>query len=170
VATRSSALFRSAFLITGDWHEAEDLVQAALERAFRNWRRVVAAEEPEAYVRRILANLAIDGWRRAARRGELPLLPGDRDVPAPEPQRLVEDHDQVIRALHALPVGMRTVIVLRYFDDMADKQIAAMLGLSLGTVKSQSSRAMAKLREAMAPPVHQDPENSNRPRGKRDVA
>ena len=150
VAARSAALFRTAVLIVGDRHTAEDLVQGALERAFRHWDRVEAMDAPEAYVRRILANLATDHVRRRGR-DSLELL--DHDGAAPEPYGHVDEHDAVIRALRQLPPRMRTVLVLRYFDDMTEAQIAEALGISTGTVKSQAARGLAKLRETM---THQE--------------
>lgn len=158
VAARSAALFRTAMLIVGDRHAAEDLVQGSLERAYRHWDRVAAMDAPEAYVRRILANLATDHHRRRGR-GPLPvpLAPDDipardayQDVPARDAYHAVDDHDAVMRMLNDLPPRMRAVLVLRYYDDMTEAQIAEALGISLGTVKSQAARGLAKLREAMA--------------------
>ncbi|ACU69613.1 RNA polymerase, sigma-24 subunit, ECF subfamily [Catenulispora acidiphila DSM 44928] len=147
VAARSAALFRTAVLIVGDRHAAEDLVQGALERAYRHWDRVAAMDAPEAYVRRILANLAADHHRRRGR-GALPLM--EHDGAAPDAYPDVDEHDAVIRILSQLPPRMRAVLVLRYYDDLTEAQIAEALGISVGTVKSQAARALAKLREAMA--------------------
>lgn len=149
VAARSAALFRTAVLIVGDRHVAEDLVQGALERAYRHWDRVAGMEAPEAYVRRILANLATDHRRRRGR-GPVVLPLADHDASARDAYRDVDDHDVVIRLLNDLPPRMRAVLVLRYYDDMTEAQIAEALGISLGTVKSQGARGLAKLREAMA--------------------
>ncbi|MBS2535626.1 SigE family RNA polymerase sigma factor [Catenulispora sp. NF23] len=149
VAARSAALFRTAVLIVGDRHEAEDLVQAALERAYRHWDRVAVMDAPEAYVRRILANLAVDHGRRRSR-GPLPLSLLEHDGAAHDRYPDVDRHDEVIRALRELPPRMRAVLVLRYYDDLTEAQIAEVLGISVGTVKSQAARALAKLRAAMA--------------------
>ncbi|NUR61572.1 MAG: SigE family RNA polymerase sigma factor [Catenulispora sp.] len=148
VAARSAALFRTAVLIVGDRHAAEDLVQSALERAYRHWGRVSAMDAPEAYVRRILANLAMDHFRAAGRR---PVELLEYDGAAPDVYPDVDEHDAVIRILRELPPRMRTVLVLRYFDDLTETQVAEVLGITVGTVKSQGARALAKLREAMAP-------------------
>ncbi|MEY9859473.1 DNA-directed RNA polymerase specialized sigma24 family protein [Catenulispora sp. GAS73] len=117
-------------------HAAEDLVQGALERAYRHWDRVAGMEAPEAYVRRILANLAADHHRLQNR--------GSRPVPGRGRPR------RVMRVLSQLPPRMRAVLVLRYYDDLSEAQIAEALGVSVGTVKSQAARALARLREAMA--------------------
>ncbi|NUP48691.1 MAG: SigE family RNA polymerase sigma factor [Catenulispora sp.] len=151
VAARSAALFRTAVLIAGDRHTAEDLVQSALERTYRHWGRVSAMDAPEAYVRRILANLAVDHFRAAGRR---PLELLDHDAAVPDVYPDLDEHDAVIRVLRELPPRMRAVLVLRYFDDLTEVQIAEVLGITVGTVKSQASRALAKLREVMDPPDH----------------
>jgi RNA polymerase sigma-70 factor (sigma-E family) len=153
VAARSAALFRTAVLITGDRHAAEDLVQSALERAFRSWDRVAAADAPEAYVRRIMANLANDQVRRRSREAA-ELLEHDAHSGPDGPvvldaYRGVDEREAVIRALRELPVRMRTVLVLRYFDDLTEVQIAEALGIAPGTVKSQAARGLAKLRAVM---------------------
>ncbi|GAA2049750.1 SigE family RNA polymerase sigma factor [Catenulispora yoronensis] len=146
VAARSAALFRTAVLIAGDRHVAEDLVQSALERAYRHWGRVSGMDAPEAYVRRILANLAADHFRTAGRR---PVELLDQDGAAPDVYPHVDEHVAVISALRELPPRMRTVLVLRYFDDLTETQVAEMLGIAVGTVKSQAARGLAKLRESM---------------------
>ncbi len=146
VRQRSPALFRTAYVLTGSQDVAEDLVQEALERACRHWRRVCAADSPEAYVRRIMVNLANDRWRRLGRAGETSGLP-DRADPS-DAYRRVDLRDEVIRALQALPIGMRTVVVLHYLHDMADQEIATMLGVSANSVRSQLARGLAKLRAA----------------------
>ena len=148
VGARSAALFRTAVLIVGDRHAAEDLVQSALERAYRHWGRVSKMDAPEAYVRRILANLAVEHFRAAAAR---PVELLDHDGAGPDVYPDLDEHDAVIRVLRELPPRMRAVLVLRYFDDLTEVQAAEVLGITVGTVKSQSSRALAKLREAMAP-------------------
>ena len=152
VAARSAALFRTAVLIMGDRYAAEDLVQSALERAYKNWDRVAAADAPEAYVRRIMANVANDRKSRRNNPVEHVLLDHDRHDRAADADgfRNIEARDAVVTALRQLPVGMRTVLVLRYFDDMTEAQISAALGISAGTVKSQAARGLAKLRAAMA--------------------
>lgn len=147
-AARSAALFRTAVLLTGDPGSADDLVQATLEKAWRRWRRVSRTASPEAYVRRMLVNAVNDRWRQYARGRELPLDVADRGDGA-DPFAQTEQRDQLMRALLVLPLGMRTVLVLRYFDDLPDTEIAELMGVSTATVRSQAARGLAKLRAAV---------------------
>ncbi|MEV6010042.1 SigE family RNA polymerase sigma factor [Streptomyces sp. NPDC051976] len=149
VRARSGSLFRTAILLTGERGAAEDLVQSTLERVCRHWRKVVRADAPEAYARRILVNLHHDGGRRARRRPAELALPEDAGDPAPDPYRKVLVRDELLRVLRTLPPSMRTVLVLRYFDDAADAEIAAALGVSESTVRSQAARGLARLRTAV---------------------
>lgn len=140
VAARRRALLKSAWLLTGDWHLAEDLVQTALAKAYLKWRRM---DEPDAYVRRVLMTTYITWWRRRWH-GEQPT------AELPEHARPGADLDlrqQVYASLRTLPRRQRAVVVLRYFEDRTEAETAAVLGCSVGTVKSQHSRAMAKLRD-----------------------
>jgi RNA polymerase sigma-70 factor (sigma-E family) len=148
----SPRLFRTAVLLAGqDRAAAEDLLQLALERAYRHWGRVCRSGDPERYVRRILANAANDRWRRAVRRPERPLGPGDAGPVAEDQADAVAERDFLIRALAGLPPRQRTVLVLRYYNDLSEVEIAGMLGCSVGTVKSQASRGLARLREVAVP-------------------
>lgn len=144
VAARSTALWRSAYLLTGDRQRAEDLLQTALVKAWRRWDRIVRHEAAEAYVRATIATTYTDWWRRRWN-GEVPTgeLP---ETAAPPDSTRVEVRRDVLAALAGLPRGQRAVIVLRYFDDLSEQQTAAALGVSVGTVKSQTSRALAALR------------------------
>lgn len=148
VATRSPILLRSAYLLCGgDRGAAEDLLQDVLERMYPRWQRIRG--EPEAYARAALANGAANRWRRKSRRvHEAPL-----DAAAYEgiasPEREVADRDLVVRALAALPAKTRAVLVLRFFDDLSEAQTAMVLGCSVGTIKSQTSRGISKLRELL---------------------
>ncbi|GAA4070241.1 SigE family RNA polymerase sigma factor [Nonomuraea soli] len=141
VEQRSARLLRTAYLLCRDWPCAEDLVQTALAKAWLAWRRV--GDDPDPYVYRILANTHASWWRRRWRgevpAGELPELPGgaEPDVGAREALRT---------ALAALPPRQRAVLVLRYFEDLSDHAIAAILGCSPVTVRTQASRALARLR------------------------
>ena len=150
VEQRSAALFRTAFMLTGDPHTAEDLLQEALEKACRHWRRVADSDSPEAYVRRIVVNLANDRWRRL-RRGDQhqPLLLPDEQADPHDAYHSVELREELLGALHALPIGMRTVVVLRYLHDMDDQEIAQTIGVSPSSVRSQLARGLAKLRGAL---------------------
>lgn len=144
VASRSPRLLRSAWLLTGNWHSAEDLVQSALAKAWPRWSTI---GDPEAYVRRTMLTTYLS-WRRRRAWGEVPVAEfhdgagGGVDGPPPE-LRL-----EVLRALAGLSHQQRAVVVLRYFDDLTESQTAELLGCSLGTVKSHASRALAHLRSA----------------------
>ncbi len=148
----SPRLFRTALLLTGhDRAAAEDLLQLALERAYRRWARICRSEDPERYVRRVLANAATDRWRRAARRPERPLPPGADPQAAGDHATAIADRDYLLRALAGLPARQRAVLVLRYFSDLSAGEIADELGCSVGTVKSQLSRGLARLRAVAEP-------------------
>ena len=148
VHARSSSLPRTALLLTGQNRaEAEDLLQLALERAYRHWPRICRSDEPERYVRKILANASADRWRGLARRPEQPLREAVRVAVVPDHAPWIADRDYLLRALAALPPRQRAVLVLRYFDDLSEAETAQMLGCSLGTVKSHTARALARLRD-----------------------
>jgi RNA polymerase sigma-70 factor (sigma-E family) len=145
----SPRLLRTAYLLTGDAGHAEDVVQSALLRTARRWRS--ARRSPEAYARTTVANLVKDRWRSLGRRpSEAPL---EHDVPlavndgASDDSRL--DRDLLMRAARGLPLGQRAVLVLRFFDDLSVEETARTLGITTGTVKSQTSRALARLRTAL---------------------
>lgn len=143
VAARWTRLLRVAYLLAQDWPTAEDLTQAALVKAWLAWARI--DDDPEAYVRRIIVTTYVSWgrrrWRREAPTGQLPERSGrDRETDQ------VDDRDAVWRALGRLPARQRAVVVLRFFEDLTEAQAAAVLGCSVGTVKSQTSRALAKLR------------------------
>jgi RNA polymerase sigma-70 factor (sigma-E family) len=148
VTHRASALFRTAFLLCGgDRGAAEDLLQDVLERAYRRWGRI--KDRPEPYLRAALANAAANRWRARSRRvSEVPLDQATDPTRTGHEQQVV-DHDQVVRALSQLPARMRAVLVLRFFDDMSEADIAKALRCSTGTVKSQASRGLARLRELL---------------------
>jgi RNA polymerase sigma-70 factor (sigma-E family) len=146
VASSSDRLVRTAYLLCGDRGHAEDLVQTALMRTARQWRR--AHERPEAYTRQVVVNLVKDRWRQLDRRpSEAPL---EMDVAQPDTD-VFGDRDALISAARRLPAGQRAVLVLRYFDDLGVEETAAVLGCSTGTVKSQTSRALDNLRAALTP-------------------
>lgn len=144
VATRQRQLQRTAWLLTGDWAAAEDLVQSALAKTWRHWRRVRSAEDPDAYVRRIIVNSFANGWRRRWR-GEEPTDP----IPEQAMPDVADDLSvriSVQAALQHLSRRQRTVVVLRYFDDLTEAQTANVLGCAVGTVKSTTGRALERLR------------------------
>jgi RNA polymerase sigma-70 factor (sigma-E family) len=139
VAARSGALLRTAYLLTGNHQDAEDLVQTALVKAVPKWGRL---REHEPYVRRILVNESVSSWRRGRWR-ETP-VPEVRDEPTPGYD--VEQKVVLRRALAQLAPRQRAVIVLRYFDDLTEAQTADALGVAVGTVKSQARDALTRLR------------------------
>ncbi len=150
VDAAETRLFAIALVLTGrNRAEAEDLLQSVLERAYRRWRRLSLRGDPEAYVRKMLVNAATDLWRRHRRRVEQPL---DDSCHAATSDRAaeIEDRDLVLRALAELPAGQRAVLVLRYLSDLSEAQTAATLGCTVGSVKSQAARGLAKLREITA--------------------
>jgi len=148
VAGRLGQWSRVAFLLTGDRHLAEDLVQVTFERAARHWERVVAGGDPDAYVRRIMHTQHVSLWRRRWRGVELWSQPPDTRVDDP---MAAADWAVVVRqALARLAQRQRAVLVLRYFEDLTVVETAAALGCSVSTVKSQTRDALARLR-ALAP-------------------
>lgn len=149
VAARSTALWRSAFLLTGDRHKAEDLLQAALVKTWRRWDRIERHETAEAYVRRALVTTYTDWWRRRWK-GEVPTDELPDSAGATDETDRSDVRRDVLTALAGLPRGQRAVLVLRYFDDLTEQQTADALGISVGTVKSQGSRAIAALRSSPA--------------------
>ncbi|GAA0575654.1 SigE family RNA polymerase sigma factor [Paractinoplanes ferrugineus] len=136
-------LVRTAFLLTGDRGHAEDLVQAALEKTHRRWDQVSTMDAPLAYVRKAMVNTATS-WRRRRRFSEVPLVAGDG--PVNDPYGRVDQRQQVLTALRRLPPRMRAVLVLRYFEDLSEADVADALGCSVGSVKSQASRGLQRLR------------------------
>lgn len=140
VATRGRALWRSAWLLTGDSHRAEDLVQTALARTYPHFARI-GPDGFEGYVRTTMYRTYLSWWRRKWTAE----LPGTADLGTTPTPDLDARHD-VRRALAALPRQQRAVVVLVYFDDLTGPQAAELLGISVGTVKSTLSRALAKLR------------------------
>jgi RNA polymerase sigma-70 factor (sigma-E family) len=146
VAARSAALFRGSLVLTGNREAAEDLVQETLEKACRKWRVIAAKDAPDAYVRRIMVNLANDRWRRFRRLATTHHPEGGDTVAPGDEYGQVDSRDQLVRALQQLPMRMWTVVVLRYFHDLSDTEIAADLDISPSTVRSQLARGIEKLR------------------------
>ena len=144
VRSEQAPLFRLALLLAGDRGIAEDLVQTALVRTYARWEKL-RGENPAAYARRIVANANIDRWRRDRGREVLTDAPPDGAASADAGERLA-DRDAVVRALAELSERERAVIVLRFLSDLSEADTASILGIPVGTVKSVSSRAVAKLR------------------------
>ena len=148
VASRWTSLYRLAYLLAASPSGAEDLLQTALEKAYVRWGRISQMEHPEAYVRRMLVTSLVSSRRRRWL-GERPTehLPEDADDSC---EIGVLDHSLLWPLVCALPSRQRAVIVLRYYEDMTEAQIADTLGCAPGTVKSQTSAAKAALRRALA--------------------
>jgi len=152
VAANLEPLLRTAYLITWDSGEAEDLVQECLFKVARRWPRVRRMQQPRAYARRILVNLALDGARgRARRRGELNDGAAIVEESARDALEGIETRAELLDALAGLNPRQRAVLVLRFFNDLTEAQTAEVLGCSPGTVKSSTSRGLARLREVLAP-------------------
>jgi RNA polymerase sigma-70 factor (sigma-E family) len=152
VAETAESLLRSAYLITWDFAEAEDLVQECLFKVARRWPRVKKMGRPVAYARTVLIHLALDeGKRRSQRRSELGpeatgLLEAHHDDAAARILGRVETSTDLLGVLRELPPRQRAALVLRYFDDLSEAEVADVMGCSLGTVKSTTSRALGRLR------------------------
>lgn len=146
MAAALPGLLRFGYVLTGDPHRGEELVQAALVTTYRRWKHL-KHDEPHAYVRRAMVNAHTSLWRR--RRRETP-LPDDFDPAGSHGEPAgYDDVDLVLRALRTLPARQRAVMVLRYYDDLTEAEIAHTLGCSPGTVKSQASRALRSLRREL---------------------
>ncbi|HSE08558.1 MAG TPA: SigE family RNA polymerase sigma factor [Nocardioidaceae bacterium] len=152
MAARQPSLLRTAYLLTGDRHSAEDLVQMALAKLYLSWDKVQRRELLDGYVRRIMVNENNSLWRRAWKRKEV------ATDTIPDYVGVDDRHDHGERRalwefVQTLPRKQRAVVVLRYYEDLSEAEVAEILGISVGTVKSQSSRALAALRER----VHTQP-------------
>jgi len=144
MAARQPSLLRTAYLLTGDRHTAEDLVQSSLAKLYLSWDRVQQRELVDAYVRRILVNEHHSLWRRPWKRREH----STDDLPD---AAVADRHDDGERAalwefVQTLPRRQRAVIVLRFYEELSEAETADVLGISVGTVKSQASRALAAMR------------------------
>ena len=150
VDSRAASLHRTAYLLCGDWHLANDLVQETFVHTFRHWRRVQRANNQNAYVKRILINEFKRHWRRY---GGLPVL-ADIDRPelaVPDASDEVANRADLLRALLTLPARQRATVVLRYLEGMSERETAAVMRCSEGTVKSQNSRALNTLGGCLKP-------------------
>jgi RNA polymerase sigma-70 factor (sigma-E family) len=145
-AARSGALIRVAYLLTCDQHAAEDLLQTALTKAAARWGHIHSA--PEAYVRQAMYREQVSWWRRRARHRETTMAEVP-DLAAAVPDISAETRLSLQQALRALPAGKRAVLVLRYFEDLPEAQVASILGCSVGTVRSQTHKAITQLRAVL---------------------
>ncbi|HEU5007537.1 MAG TPA: SigE family RNA polymerase sigma factor [Jatrophihabitantaceae bacterium] len=144
IATAGNALLRVATVITADPAAAQDVVQAALERAFRHWGRIAGLDYPEAYVRRMVVNEALSLRRRAKRIVLTDEVP--EPAPGPDPSGRIGEIEELGLAVRRLPPKQRTAIALRYFCDLADAQIAEHMGCREGTVRGYVLRGLRTLR------------------------
>lgn len=145
VAARSPALLRTAYLLTGNRSDAEDLLQTALAKTYLAWDRIREREALDGYVRRVMVNTRTSWWRRGRvdehPTGDLPETAG-REATAD-----VDLHDALWTALAGLPKRQRVAVVLRYYEDLSEAETARVMGVAVGTVKSTTARALAKLRD-----------------------
>ncbi|MCP2329215.1 RNA polymerase sigma-70 factor (sigma-E family) [Hamadaea flava] len=144
---RTPALIRAAYLLTGDQHAAEDLVQSALTKTYAHWRRV-RHEDPEAYVRTAMYREQVSWWRRRSRQRQVAptwALPERQADPADHAGLRLAMREALLR----LPQPQRAVVVLRYYEDLSETQVAEILGCSIGTVRSRANRAVQRLRETL---------------------
>ncbi|MFD3540108.1 SigE family RNA polymerase sigma factor [Streptomyces sp. NPDC058662] len=145
VTARWAQLVRTAYLLTGDPHDAEDLTQTALAKAYRSWRRVWRSDNPEAYVRRMLVTCNSDRFRKRRVAERLTAEPPDTGVRDPG-AIWADERNALMSALAELPARQRAVVVMRYWEDLSEAEVADVMGCAPGTVKSQASKALAKLR------------------------
>ncbi|MFG1627801.1 SigE family RNA polymerase sigma factor [Kribbella sp. NPDC049227] len=148
VQSSERRLLRLGLMLTGGVHSAEDLVQTVFARAHRKWARISALDHPEAYLRTMVVNEFLS-WRRLRRYGEVPVAetadqPSGEDISARQAQR-----DAAWRILSGLPRQQRAVLVLRYYEDLPDSEIAEVLGVTPGTVRSNASRGLETLRNKL---------------------
>jgi RNA polymerase sigma-70 factor (sigma-E family) len=148
VQSSERRLLRLGLMLSGSVHSAEDLVQTVFTRAHRRWNRIGALEHPEAYLRTMVVNEYLS-WRRLLKNREVPLAepveqPTTEDISARQAQR-----DATWQLLSGLPRKQRAVLVLRYYEDLPDSEIANVLGITPGTVRSNAARALATLRDRL---------------------
>jgi RNA polymerase sigma-70 factor (sigma-E family) len=152
VRANERSLLRLAWLLMADRYAAEDLVQTALEKTMPKWTSI-RQDDPMAYVHRVMVNTRTSWWRR--HRGRESVTSEVVDVGVDDRTEAIAEHDRLTIALRSLTEGQRKVVVLRHYEDMSEAQVAALLGCSTGTVKSQNARALARLRVALAEPTEQ---------------
>src|SRR5580693_3019002 len=145
LAERADHLLRTAVLLAGSREAGEDLLQSAVERLLRRWRRFDG--DPEGYLRRTLCNLATDGYRRAGRWRQKERLLRASPRPAPDATGDIDLRDALVRLLWQLPARQRAVLVLRYWEQLTDAETAEVLGCAVGTVKSAGARGLARMRD-----------------------
>ncbi|MFE9766317.1 SigE family RNA polymerase sigma factor [Streptomyces sp. NPDC005808] len=169
VESRSSALLTTAVLLSGgDRHAGEDLLQSALAKAAGRWQRI---DEPEAYVRRILYRQQVSRWRLKWRRREITVAePPEAGLPGSDATAAAELRVVMRHALSRLTARQRTVLVLRYFEDLPEADVARLLGCSVGTVRSTTHRSLARLRTLAPELAALGPAAAEQPQPSRDYA
>jgi RNA polymerase sigma-70 factor (sigma-E family) len=157
VVARAPALLRLAVMLTGRTDEGEELLQRTFLRAQRHAERIAGMGAPAAYLRQVMVNEHLSGLRLLHRR---PQTDGDAELAglaSPDQHGRVESHDQAWRALATLPRKQRAVLVLRFYEDLPDREIASLLGCTEGTVRSQAHRGLATLRTRLTDPSEVTP-------------
>ena len=154
VEARAAGLLRFAYLVTGSQHAAEEAVQSALVRALERWSRVQRTDDPDRYVRRMIVNEHVSGWRRSRRR-EVPVAEV-RGTAYADPADAVTGADSVWRVCARLPRQQRAAVVLRYYEDLEYADIAALLEVTEGTARSHVHRALAAMRVELEREEHAD--------------
>lgn len=148
VIARGPGLLRFAYLLTGDSHLGEDLVQEVLATAYRRWARIERLDQADAYVRKAVVNQFLS-WRRRRSNTETTVREFPESADAHDHAALVAERDAIWTLLAGLPRRQRAVLVLRFYEDLADAQIASVLGCSEGTVRAHASRGLARLRDGL---------------------
>jgi RNA polymerase sigma-70 factor (sigma-E family) len=148
---RLATLARYALMLTGDHHSAEDLVQETMVRAQLNWRKVSKADAPERYVKRMMVNLFIDWQRGSWWKRVLVRADAGSGVRVPDASEGTADRDEIWQALTRLPRQQRAALVLRYYEDLPDAEIAEALGCTVGTARGYVSKALTALRARLTP-------------------
>ncbi len=156
VRQHGQRLCRAAFLLTGDHHLAEDLVQTSLAKVAGRWERIVAKGDPLPYVRTVVVRTAI-AWHRRRWHGEVPTSPVPEPSPA-DPEHAVDGRDRLRRALLLVPRRQRAALVLRFYEDLSEADTATVMGCTVGTVKSQTAKGLAHLRLLLDEPMPKDQE------------
>ena len=159
VSGRLPRLHRTAYMLCGDVHRADDIVSATLTALYMNWKRAAAADNVDGYVHRILVRRYLDERRLRWSRVRLGPLPPDASTVAAA-EHGVDERDELMTALRTLPKGQRAVVVLRYLNDLSVEATAEALGCSAGNVKSQCARGLSALREALGAPAQINPGRS----------
>jgi RNA polymerase sigma-70 factor (sigma-E family) len=150
VTVRSASLLRFAYLLTGDRHLAEDLTQEALVRAHRRWHAITGEDGPEPYVRQVVLRQYLS-WRRRRSSTERPVAETPDTTTGADLADRVADADEMWAALHTLPRSQRAVVVLRYYEDLPDAEIARLLGCAQATVRVHAFHALHRLRSVLTP-------------------